>query len=222
MATTKKTTKKTTATKKYSAKPKAKENVENTGAVDEFLNSVTGETFTMEDIEDATKKKLEPKQNEAIAEKINQRVDEIAKALKEQGEQEKQEEPEGPIMAPYELDLENVKTIADEELEKKWEEMTKLQNENLDNESNDKPKLRATWADDLEKQNSILTRYANKQVNPDYYKEFNVVTSEEQAPKKEDITPEEIKAEDITPEVVAPKFVTPIRIVKNDMGVSYD
>ena len=209
MATTKKTTKKTTATKKYSAKPKAKENVENTGAVDEFLNSVTGETFTMEDIEDATKKKLEPKQNEAITEKIKKTVDEIAKPLKEQ---EEQEEPEGPIMAPYELELENVKTIADEELEKKWEEMAQLQNESLEDEEKEEV---------IEKQNGIKTRYANQQVNPEFYKEFNIVTSEEQAPKK-DITPEEIKAEDITPEVVAPKFVTPIRIVKNDMGVSYD
>lgn len=219
MATTKKTTKKTTATKKYSAKPKAKENVENTGAVDEFLNSVTGETFTMEDIEDATKKKLEPKQNEAIAEKIKKRVDEIAEALKEQ---EEQEEPEGPIMAPYELELENVKAIADEELEKKWEEMAKLQFESEDVSEEEKKQIEECKEAFSGQCPGILTRYANKQVNPDYYKEFNVVTSEEQGPIKEDITPEEIKAEDITPEVVAPKFVTPIRIVKNDMGVSYD
>lgn len=209
MATTKKTTKKTTATKKYSAKPKAKENVENTGAVDEFLNSVTGETFTMEDIEDATKKKLEPKQNEAITEKIKKTVDEMVKALKEP---EEQEEPEWPIIAPYELELENVKAIGDEELEKKWEEMAQLPNESLEEEEKEEV---------IEKQNGIKTRYANQQVNPEFYKEINIVTSEEQAPKK-DITPEEIKAEDITPEVVAPKFVTPIRIVKNDMGVSYD
>lgn len=214
MATTKKTTKKTTATKKYSAKPKAKENVENTGAVDEFLNSVTGETFTMEDIEDATKKKLEPKQNEAIIEKIKKRVDEIATTLKEQ---EEQEEPEGPIMAPYELELENIKTIADEELEQKWEEMEQLQNETVSEEEN--KQIEEVFSGEY---SGILTRYANQKVNPDYYREFNVVTSEEQAPKKEDITPEEIKSEDITPEVVAPKYVTPIRIVKSDMGVSYD
>lgn len=214
MATTKKTTKKTTATKKYSAKPKAKESVENTGAVDEFLKSVTGETFTKEDIEDVTKKKLEPKQKEAIAEKIKKTVDEIATTLKEQ------EEPEGPIMAPYELELENIKTIADEELEEKWEEMEQLQNETVSEEENKQiEEGKEVFSGEY---SGILTRYANQKVNPDYYREFNVVTSEEQAPKKEDITPEEIKAEDITPEVVAPKYVTPIRIVKSDMGVSYD
>ncbi len=204
--------------KKYTPKPK--KDVPDTGAIDESFESVKDMVFTEELLAEVKKKTVKKKvkdNDENTETKVEATVQETKNEYVE---------PKVDVTVP-EVFPEMTSDIL----------MTPDDTENNTVEDVNEgyiytPYYIPTLVNDTEGKTiftpsptGINTRYANQKVNSEFYKEFNVVTSEEQAPKKDNDNKAEEKQDepaDITPEIVAPKYVNPIRIVYTDMGVRYD
>lgn len=212
-----------TTKRRYSVKPK--KDLPDTGAVDEMFNAVKDMTFTEDTLVD-TKKKNYTKKKKTDNPAQPQTVDENVTATVETQTQETKSEyiePKVDVTVP-EVFPEMTSDIL----------MSPDDTENNTVEGVNEgyiytPHYIPTLVNDTEAKTiftpsptGINARYANKKVNSDFYKEFNVVTSEEQAPKKDNDNKTVEKTVDITPEPVAPKYVNPIRIVHSDMGARYD
>lgn len=189
MATSKTTTKKTTAKKNTANKAAPKD----TGAMDEFLDTVVGETIQEEDI--VTKECAGQPKAETSKEDFKKRWEDLGLTSEMQDKIEKDIE---------QINMEAAASIVDDNMEVKVNRITAV----TDDDGNVlyyKVPSECEELQNLENKDEIKKQIA-KIIADDIYKKFNVEMAEKQEPV-------EVKPVDITPEVVAPKYVFPLRVV---------
>lgn len=212
MATTKTTTKKTTAKKNTTKKAAPKD----TGAMDEFLNTVVGETIQEKDI--VPKKARTVEEKNFFDKAFEKRWEDLGLTKEMQDKIEKDVE---------QISFESAANIVDDNLveiptykENEARILVNLEKANLtetkvyritavtDDDGNVlyyKVPSECEELQNLENKDEIKKQIA-KIIADDIYKKFNEEMTEKQEPV-------ELKPVDITPEVVAPKPVFPLRVV---------
>lgn len=205
MATSKKTVK-TDTTEKRTTTKKTKKKVESTGVVDEFLDTVVGETFTEEPKKEDNAKKTTKKkktEKETLDEFAQQSENGTLSLPKEEKKKKttskkkttpktKKTDENKLIDAEAELNEILSQQITEENI-RVADEIEKTINEQKET-SNNEP-IMGTYlpVEDVETiVNGIDSKYADKEVNPEYYSEFNIESVNEAVKViLEEKTPEE-------------------------------
>lgn len=201
-----------TTKKKYSPKPKT--DVENTGAMDEFLDTVVGETIQEKDIvpkKATTKNSKSDKAFEKRWEDLG-----LTKEMQDKIDKHVEQISFGDAGDIVDDNLAEIPTYKENEARilanLKEANLTKIKVNRITAVTDDDGNVlyyevpsECEELQNLENNDEIKKQIA-KIIADDIYKKFN----EEMAEKQE---PVEVKPVDITPEVVAPKHVFPLRVV---------
>lgn len=201
-----------TTKKKYSPKPKT--DVENTGAMDEFLDTVVGETIQEKDIVSKKATTKNSKSDKAFEKRWEDLG--LTKEMQDKIDKYVEQISFGDAGDIVDDNLVEIPTYKENEARilanLKEANLTKIKVNRITAVTDDDGNVlyyevpsECEELQNLENNDEIKKQIA-KIIADDIYKKFN----EEMAEKQE---PVEVKPVDITPEVVAPKHVFPLRVV---------
>lgn len=201
-----------TTKKKYSPKPKT--DVENTGAMDEFLDTVVGETIQEKDIVSKKATTKNSKSDKAFEKRWEDLG--LTKEMQDKIDKDVEQISFGDAGDIVDDNLVEIPTYKENEARilanLKEANLAKIKVNRITAVTDDDGNVlyyevpsECEELQNLENNNEIKKQIA-KIIADDIYKKFNEEMDEKQEPV-------EVKPVDITPEVVAPKHVFPLRVV---------